>query len=480
MTQDIFYIDDNYFEQGYYVYTADAESQIASTCELISQVNVIVDAVSTIQITFTANAVLSNLYGADLFAFTDAQLETAVDRIRDNNLNVSCAYTITADAERTRWISGSLDSIADILFDFERVRYDEAAIDAAFSFTEQSQRVRYNDSSINSSFTLDSQGGYLQDASFVGNIVSSLNSSPTVISPVSINCDLFVTSNLTANVEKVIYFSSNLDSSVEISEAVSKNTNIFLPLEVEGFSIIVDAKQAAGVANLESSVVFFVDAIKFTDTNLSLENNFNINLEVNSSKEFRIVALIDSNSNIDASKTVNQEINLLVEGFEFTTAFGLKPSDSQLFVISDITVNAIKLVRATSYLQVDAATLDVVIKTARGDVHCEINSTMSINAKITRRITLPLTSRFTFRTDAIETARASLTAFSNAHIVANISIIHIEPYLTWDIKPDVRTQTILGDIRLWDISKDNRIYSLRQETRNHIIQEETRIHTNRR
>lgn len=132
---DLNYYESGYIETGYLVYTADAISTIESFSLMTAQVGVVKEAQSIIESSFAQSCTISHIEGADLFAFTEAQLAAQVDRIRDVNTSVSGVFSTAIDGTRGIYVSAQADSVSLIDIYNTRVRDDEAAIDAAFSLS---------------------------------------------------------------------------------------------------------------------------------------------------------------------------------------------------------------------------------------------------------------------------------------------------------------------------------------------------------
>jgi hypothetical protein len=169
MTQDLYYYESGYIDESYFVYVADAESLVSSSfvqsCEITKVVSTgvtinasgdwngvdsltaiiskIVSLSSGLVFQFSQTVTISNLKGADLFAFGEAAIAIQVSVIRTTNIQVTGAYTVTANAERTRYISGSIDSIVNFSASALRTRNLEAAHSAAFSLTADAFKTRF-------------------------------------------------------------------------------------------------------------------------------------------------------------------------------------------------------------------------------------------------------------------------------------------------------------------------------------------------
>jgi len=146
MTQDLYYYETGYIDDSYFVYTADAESQVTSTSSISCDASVIAGGVAVfgsgdLPGFATLTATISHIEGADLFAMTDAALAAAVDRIRDNNISVTSAFTQVTTGSKFTDFGSNLDGEVTFSVDNLRVRITEAAVDAAFSLACDAVRI---------------------------------------------------------------------------------------------------------------------------------------------------------------------------------------------------------------------------------------------------------------------------------------------------------------------------------------------------
>ena len=177
---DLYYIEEGYYDTGYFVYTANAASAINSefsqSCdaELIAgggiieatatfnsdgatsiTVNKIVNGVAAFSSEFTQSATISHIEGADLFAFTEASIAAQVDRIRGNNIEVSAVFSVATDVERIQQGDADADAIFSAIIDGLRSRDFNLETQAAFSFAVSIEIVRNFSSSLTSQIVLD-------------------------------------------------------------------------------------------------------------------------------------------------------------------------------------------------------------------------------------------------------------------------------------------------------------------------------------
>lgn len=135
---DQFYYESGYVEDNYFVYTAEAELTGLSESSISCDASVIAGGVAVfgygdIESFASITATISHINGADLFAFSEATLAVAVDRIRSTNLEATASFSTAIDAVRGIYVSAQADSAFDIAVANLRVRNTEAAVEAAFS-----------------------------------------------------------------------------------------------------------------------------------------------------------------------------------------------------------------------------------------------------------------------------------------------------------------------------------------------------------
>ena len=183
---DQLYIDLEYFTpEEYYVYTAEAQVAVTSSATMTcdserirdndSSLNVVataaIDAVKTVEsgssmsVTATMTATLSNIYGADLFAFSEALLTTAVEVIRDNNVELTSVFDVAVDYIRYRAFAAEEFSLFDIAVQAERSRASSMETQAAFSFDATAEKTTEGIINLASTSTLTASGGSTQKAS---------------------------------------------------------------------------------------------------------------------------------------------------------------------------------------------------------------------------------------------------------------------------------------------------------------------------
>lgn len=243
---DQFYYESGYIVDGYYTYTADAESiqsgNFTSSCDanvilggvivegtsswignasLDALVSKVASAVANMDANFTQSAMISHIEGADLFAMSNAALAAEVSRLRDNNIEASVTFTIATDASRTRNYSSEDAAAFSIVADNLRVRYEEAALDAAFSMSAAVDVIP-GGTLVEATATLDAAFTSSIQIEWIRDVAASLTSSFSQDTAAVRN--QFFTSDITANTEVAIAADLFKDMSADLASSASLTT----------------------------------------------------------------------------------------------------------------------------------------------------------------------------------------------------------------------------------------------------------------
>ncbi len=199
--------------------------------------NVIASGASNIAATFTQASTISHIEGADLFAFSNAQLEAAVRRIRDNNITASAVFSVAVDITRTR--NTSSDDSAQFSFTANTVRSRDYASSqsAAFSLAAAiDDRTRNQSSALASQFAFTATISHIEGADLVA----------------------FSNAELTATATRTKQFASSINVVCSVSADVKRNPGIILNLSSQ-FTQTAQVRIASkgGSANLSSSFVIY-------------------------------------------------------------------------------------------------------------------------------------------------------------------------------------------------------------------------------
>lgn len=267
---DQLYVELGYFTpEEYYVYTAEAvaalSGQATFTCQVsggatldataslssnfsqTTDVSKTVDVGSVMTVTASVSATISHIHGADLFAFSDAQLAAQASVIRETNIALMTQFSATADAARIRYITADAnsqftESAAGLLF-----RDYQAALTAAFSTSTTVERFRETAIFLPSQFSLTASTEKIVETQ------ANINSQFTI--NISIQRNRFADGNFNAQFNQItssLLFKgtqSNVNSQFNLSADANKNIGIIANI----------SSQAIIVANVSKSV--FVNSI---------------------------------------------------------------------------------------------------------------------------------------------------------------------------------------------------------------------------
>lgn len=98
---DLYYIEEGYYEAGYFVYTADAAAAVSSSATISVSAVATIESSQALSVTASFTCTISHIHGADLVALSDAAVTTIVDRIRPGAGNISSTATLSADGAKT-------------------------------------------------------------------------------------------------------------------------------------------------------------------------------------------------------------------------------------------------------------------------------------------------------------------------------------------------------------------------------------------
>jgi hypothetical protein len=224
---DLYYIEEGYYDAGYYVYTAVAASTINSafsqSCDaekITSGVTVnatgsfnsegtssfqatkIANGVADFTASFTQSSTISHIHGSDLFAFSDAAIAVQVDRIRDNNIAATSVFNIATSVERIQQGDADADAIFSAIINGLRSRDVNLDAQAAFSFDCVGDKVKLFDITLN--------------------VETSVVCDATKITPF-IQCEASVASEFAVQADcgKILQYQSAISSTVTLTATIS-------------------------------------------------------------------------------------------------------------------------------------------------------------------------------------------------------------------------------------------------------------------
>lgn len=494
MTQDLYYYEEGYFTpENYHGYLADAEAdlreyaedyfaedytfggaRVTLSCDANILAGVTVEAtgsfdsnasetvtvsvirgfVVSLSSSFVLTGTISNLKGADLFAFNEAALAVQVSRIRDNNILVSSVFSISTDASRTVNISSSEDAVFSMDIINARTRATEAAVDAAFSLDVSVSLIKTTNIILESTLSL-----------YADVIV--------IIAPTEAEAELLVSSQLSTTAARLRSTTIEADSNISLS--VDSSVTRLGSADLESIAVLtadVDVQIGAieaGASLTSSSNLSAVGIVIITATS-SLASNTNLNASI--STIFN--STIDCEALFSPSIVCNAITNTfaVLDTTTLLTADNTRSRDNSaglaVIVLSQVDISIVRnaVIDASS----NSLLSNTVNRIQQGNIQCESLFTPNINCVVTvnsfanletnitvvannsrtRSFDIDASSSFSIAVDADKIASANIEIFSESALSSIVSKI---AGLTADISAQADINSIVYRIKQFSIEE---------------------------
>lgn len=395
-TAEVISLDDLYFEQGYIeqgyfiaIFNANAdllseftlESQptrsLSTNATLVSEVNVVasagklVDAAVSLQSEFIQSATISHIFGADLFAMSEAALaavaerfrnyeitkdavfDLAVDylkiiqaqsdaeaafiqavssqRIRDQVLNATAAFSFDISADKV--LENNANLVAEFNFEiiFDKITVNQAIINSVADLTAQAQVLKFGGAGLSSNATLTATISHIQGADIVAENFASLD----IVADLFKAFDANLTSNstLTADyqvIKQEIIVVIELFSDIVIDATIIKQGQSFnigefsldcfatttASIDLQAFSDaaldIITEKFAGFAADIESNFSVDIDAAIIRDANIAAVAQSELEIVVTSLVDSGVLEFASIASKLTVGRLVNLDMKVYV------------------------------------------------------------------------------------------------------------------------------------------------------------------------
>ena len=196
-----YYIPD-YIEVDYFFAFVSASAAITSSFASSFAVNKTVNVDAVFTAAFTQTAIITNLEGTDLFAFSNAAISVQVSRIRNNNIAASAVFSVATDVSR---IGNTLAGIID-----NRVRDQSSTLTSAFAFTATISHIEGADivAFANGTITANAIKNTVGQSAITGVFTQSTSAVKTAVASSSISSE----NNLNVINYRLKFASANLSS----------------------------------------------------------------------------------------------------------------------------------------------------------------------------------------------------------------------------------------------------------------------------
>lgn len=300
---DQLYVDLGYFTpEEYFTYQANAAAAITSEASMSASAGVIKSNSAQLQVSTSVTAVISNILGADLFAFTEAELAAQVDRIRDNNIDASAQFDLAIDY--IRLVSADIFESAVFTVEAfnERSRAFESQAQAAFSLACDYEVL------IPSGQVVEASGAWFADVQ----VQAQGQLTQSIIIDITSSANLEVSANLIK--ESTVDFNSSLELSLESTRirdfALDQNALFTLSLTIDVI------KNSFAVLDCYSIINVTAELFRDNNVQLSAETNFSV---INNK-------IVYQSSNINSTT----DLSITAEVYRFVSAAGTWTASSIL------------------------------------------------------------------------------------------------------------------------------------------------------
>jgi hypothetical protein len=230
-----------------------------TTVSTVITANVTASGQAAITATFTQLATISHIEGADLFAFSNAQLEAAVRRIRDNNITASAAFSVATDATRTRNTSG--DDFAEFSFTantvLARSRDHASSQSAAFSLSATISHIEGADLTAFSNAAVTATATRIKQ--FASDLALQFVFTATISHIEGADLTAFSNAALSATATRTRAFASAVSTVSSVEANVTRNPGIIKNLSSQFTQSANAVAIPRVIVSLSSAFEFFTD-----------------------------------------------------------------------------------------------------------------------------------------------------------------------------------------------------------------------------
>ena len=292
---DLYYIEEGYYDIGYFVYTANAASAINSEFTQTTAVTKNVQVSSTISSETTIFAAISHIEGADLFAFTNASISAQADRIRDNASQQTSSFVQTTQDERVRYNSSTISTEITVSSFIDKIKL--ALADLLDSVSVSCDATRIQSVSIEGNADLTTDGTVSAQAHKIAEGVVTLQSE-------------FQQSASIVHIEGADLFAFT-EAAIAVQVDRIRETNIDA---TSVFDIAVDyIRYRDSDADADSILSAIVDGLRSRDVNLTTQAAFSFAIQEELYKDFSASLTNNFTQSSQADYLRNSGSNIFVE-----------------------------------------------------------------------------------------------------------------------------------------------------------------------
>ena len=298
---DLYYIEQGYYDVGYFAYVADAESTENTAFALTADSSISYSASSTLDSAVTLTVEGRVLKEASIFVDSWASVTADIEVIRNASSSLTSNIVLDSTGTLIKYGDSELSSAVSIAVDSTLIKETGSDLSSAVSVIADGTLIKYGDSAVASNFELSSSSTVIQQIS------SDLSSAISVIvdgtlikyGDSSLATNFTVTS--TAGIIFVADSTLSTETSVTAQARLIKEASIFVDAWA---NVTADARNIYDpVLNLSATISTAIDGTLIKESPSSLESNFVIASTDTVIKESP--ASLDFSSTISASGAID-------------------------------------------------------------------------------------------------------------------------------------------------------------------------------
>ena len=439
---DLYYIEEGYYDAGYYVYTANAQAAPTAISSVSCNAVKITEVQSSISSSFSVNAYGARTIDIDLFAFSDAAIAVQVDRIRGNNIAATSVFNIATSVERIQQGDADADAIFSAIINGLRSRDVNLQTQAAFSFDSTGDKIRFGASAITAETIVYCDATEITpfidaEASFTSEFTTQANCGKILQYASAVNASTQLTAtiihiegaDLTAFTDAVLsaQASRTRDNQADISDAFSSQ------------STATRIKQLQSNISSEASLSSVANASK--EFSATIQSLIEVSATISHIEGADLFAFSQSTLSASADRTRDNQVNVSNAFSTQATATRIKSLEAAVIASSDVNTTVIRFRFVSSDCQSNVAVNCSVDKIKNAQADCTSQPTVSALVGNIKQYTSNQSSEFTVSTigykittlTSATTSTATLVAFSSVArgstiVVFNFASINVLPF----------------------------------------------------
>jgi len=297
---------DNQRQRNYSI-SVNVETDTSTSVNRIRSDNI------TLTASFDQSATISHIEGADLFAFTEAELEAQVNRIRDNNVAVSSVFDVGIETRRTLNFDADSSAFFDISTISQRSRAVEILSETAFSFEIDANVIKQSSVTLDADVVLTVEQQSL--TGFNSDLISEFDLTVEALKIKNVDAGLSVESSLDIDYNRLRATVGNLETVTDQTLTYQRQRSFDATIENNIDIVVVTEIFVRIVSDLSASVEVIGTAVKTA----TIQSDINCQTVLNSNTRVISDNAVEINSQTDISATIGS-IKQFDCGIESTTS----------------------------------------------------------------------------------------------------------------------------------------------------------------